>query len=157
MDARCTSPRIFTQPCAISGMRKQVIKIWADAICINQADTDVRSQQVQQMGTVYSVARSTIIYLGESSPETDSLFTFLGSVCTGSQALLSVKHEISKPTIPRLRYWSTQYKLISWNEHGSLEFGFFKNSCFPMTRGSNVARRGSDGQICTSSSSWRLA
>ena len=72
---------------------EEVIKIWADAICINQADTEERNQQVQQMGTVYSVARSTIIYLGQASQETDSLFAFLRSVCTGSQAPLSLRHE----------------------------------------------------------------
>ncbi|KAN0095984.1 Heterokaryon incompatibility protein (HET) domain containing protein [Hyaloscypha variabilis] len=43
---------------------KAVVKIWADAICINQTDTTERNHQVQHKGEVYSIARYTIIYLG---------------------------------------------------------------------------------------------
>ena len=39
--------------------------IWIDAICINQSDTDERSQQVGIMGDIYSQAREVQIYLGE--------------------------------------------------------------------------------------------
>jgi len=54
------------------------LKVWADGVCINQDDTAERNQQVAQMGSVYSLARHTIIFLGLATPGTDSLLeTFL--------------------------------------------------------------------------------
>ncbi|KAJ4393649.1 hypothetical protein N0V93_002863 [Gnomoniopsis smithogilvyi] len=42
--------------------------LWADAICINQADTKERSYQVTQMPSIYGKATRVIIWLGPSSP-----------------------------------------------------------------------------------------
>lgn len=39
--------------------------LWVDAICINQRDTDERSQQVRMMDLIYQSARCTVIWLGE--------------------------------------------------------------------------------------------
>ncbi|KAH0565682.1 hypothetical protein GP486_000922 [Trichoglossum hirsutum] len=39
--------------------------LWVDAICINQDDLEERSQQVQQMRTIFSRAKHVIAYLGE--------------------------------------------------------------------------------------------
>jgi hypothetical protein len=50
------------------------LKVWADGICINQADVEERNIQVQEMGTIYQLARHTIIYLGESTPSSEILF-----------------------------------------------------------------------------------
>lgn len=44
-------------------------QLWIDAVCINQWDLDERSLQVQRLGSVYSKARSVIVFLG---PERDS-------------------------------------------------------------------------------------
>lgn len=44
--------------------------IWADAVCINQSNTDERNAQVQLMGRIYSQAARVFIYLGEESPST---------------------------------------------------------------------------------------
>ena len=71
-------------------------QVWADALCINQSDTTERNQQVQQMGSVYSVARHTIIYLGDASMETATLFTDLGSLCTVKRAPISFAWIYSK-------------------------------------------------------------
>ena len=40
-------------------------KLWIDAICINQADTNERNHQVQQMGEIYLGAREVIAWLGD--------------------------------------------------------------------------------------------
>jgi hypothetical protein len=52
--------------------------VHVDIICINQADIQEKSQQVSQIGTVYSVAQHTVIYLGDPNEETDSIFNKLG-------------------------------------------------------------------------------
>ncbi|KAI1277316.1 heterokaryon incompatibility protein-domain-containing protein [Xylaria sp. FL0933] len=40
------------------------IRLWVDALCINQEDVSERNHQVQQMRSIYSSALETIIYLG---------------------------------------------------------------------------------------------
>jgi hypothetical protein len=75
---------------------KRVIRIWADALCINQADVEERSQQVSQMGSIYSVARHTIIYLGDSTETTDSIFSEIGSLGTSGNVPLPIDDLHSK-------------------------------------------------------------
>jgi hypothetical protein len=48
-------------------LRKSPRVIWADALCINQSDNEERSLQVQSMTSVYTNARQTLIWLGETS------------------------------------------------------------------------------------------
>ncbi|KAK2770639.1 ankyrin and HET domain-containing protein [Colletotrichum kahawae] len=50
--------------------REEVV-IWADAICINQTDTQEKSVQVGKMNEIYTQARSVRIWLGEAGPDTD--------------------------------------------------------------------------------------
>jgi hypothetical protein len=45
--------------------------VWADAICINQADILERTQQVALMGEIYSKGQETMIWLGEPTPSED--------------------------------------------------------------------------------------
>ncbi|KAF2809800.1 uncharacterized protein BDZ99DRAFT_532506, partial [Mytilinidion resinicola] len=45
--------------------------IWADAICINQADNDEKGWQVQQMIETYARAHAVIAWLGQSFNHSD--------------------------------------------------------------------------------------
>ena len=45
--------------------RDRPIRLWVDAICINQSELTERSHQVQQMCAIYSAAKETTIYLGD--------------------------------------------------------------------------------------------
>lgn len=45
----------------------RTVRLWADAICINQQDVDERNQQVALIGQIFSIAHHTIIYLGPST------------------------------------------------------------------------------------------
>ncbi|KAK4164789.1 putative heterokaryon incompatibility protein [Cladorrhinum sp. PSN259] len=44
------------------------LRIWIDAVCINQESFEERSQQVSMMGTIYSRATKVHIWLGEGHP-----------------------------------------------------------------------------------------
>lgn len=44
--------------------RDRSIRLWVDAVCINQNDLLERNHQVQQMRDIFSAASETIIYLG---------------------------------------------------------------------------------------------
>ncbi|KAH6684632.1 heterokaryon incompatibility protein-domain-containing protein [Halenospora varia] len=48
---------------------KRGFLLWADGICINQADDIEKSQQVKLMGEIYSNAATTSLYLGPAEPE----------------------------------------------------------------------------------------
>lgn len=56
LDSALRHIRDFTRTCML----------WADAVCIDQANNEEKSIQVQQMAEVYETAQHTIIYLGES-------------------------------------------------------------------------------------------
>ncbi|KUJ09026.1 uncharacterized protein LY89DRAFT_598914, partial [Mollisia scopiformis] len=43
---------------------KRQLRIWADAICINQHDDEEKSFQVGMMGRIYATAHHTVIYVG---------------------------------------------------------------------------------------------
>jgi hypothetical protein len=38
--------------------------VWTDALCINQADNEEKSRQVPLMGSMYSLAQRTVVWLG---------------------------------------------------------------------------------------------
>lgn len=43
--------------------------VWADAICINQADVEERNHQVPLMCSIYPAAKRVIVWLGSADPE----------------------------------------------------------------------------------------
>ena len=54
--------------------------LWVDAVCINQADTVERSQQVQQMARIYEKAEKVLFWLGKATPQIIALMESLGRV-----------------------------------------------------------------------------
>jgi hypothetical protein len=51
--------------------------VWADAICISQADIEERNQQVRLIGAIYSEADKVVIWLGEADYVSDLLATII--------------------------------------------------------------------------------
>jgi hypothetical protein len=51
----------------------RVVRLWADALCIDQSNIDERNQQVQQMGKIYATAHHTVIYLGPLTTSADAV------------------------------------------------------------------------------------
>ena len=45
-------------------------RLWADAVCINQANDEEKGKQVAQMGAVYGGASQVVVWLGESTEDT---------------------------------------------------------------------------------------
>ncbi len=52
-------------------------RLWVDAVCINQGDSDEKSDQVAAMGIIYQRARATLIYLGDRAPGQERYMYFL--------------------------------------------------------------------------------
>jgi hypothetical protein len=68
---------------------KTTLRVWADALCINQSDEMEKNQQVQQMGLIYSIAQHTVIYLGDASVKSDLVFSGISSLHAHTNAPLS--------------------------------------------------------------------
>ncbi|CAG1963057.1 unnamed protein product [Fusarium graminearum] len=67
---------------ALSQLRKcyrirQGFKLWIDAICINQSDTDERGQQVALMRDIYQSAWQVAVWIGPSDEDTRLAFLAL--------------------------------------------------------------------------------
>ncbi|KAI1164195.1 heterokaryon incompatibility protein-domain-containing protein [Nemania serpens] len=76
--------------------------LWVDAVCINQADLQEKSQQVLLMGSIYSRARRVLIYLGATNSDVD-------------QSVKSIKYLNSKMSALHVgRYMSRLNSLGSW-------------------------------------------
>jgi len=86
-------------------------RIWADAVCINQSDDMEKSQQVKQMGDVYRFAHNTIIYLGESTLETDQLLLSARSLGGSSEYSLAWILLLERPWFTRV--WIYQELMFS--------------------------------------------
>jgi hypothetical protein len=68
-------------PTALSHLRypDQTRVLWADAICINQQDTDEKANQVQLMGQIYETAMGVIVWLGPEDPRDCRAFELVHS------------------------------------------------------------------------------
>ncbi|KAE9366699.1 HET-domain-containing protein [Stipitochalara longipes BDJ] len=84
--------------------------IWVDAVCINQADIEEKTQQVSIMGEIYKTSREVLIWLGD---------------CTKPVALPSIVwHSDDRDSDKLAEYFQTD--LV--NVHGVL-----RNDCSEMT------------------------
>ncbi|TPX12860.1 uncharacterized protein E0L32_006740 [Thyridium curvatum] len=76
-----TSSLTITQNCfaALRSLRQRVQQrtVWIDAICINQDDVDERTAQVRMMDKIFSSAPRTIVYLGEETDGSRTVFSEL--------------------------------------------------------------------------------
>jgi hypothetical protein len=70
------TPNLYS---ALRRLRSQTTKIylWVDALCINQANTEERNDQVSRMNTIYQNATLVVCFLGEEEKESDIAMEFL--------------------------------------------------------------------------------
>lgn len=75
--------------------QKREVKLWADAICINQEDEKEKGVQVQMMKDIYGMARIVTVFLG---PGTDECLSLIGEInhigkLAVDEGILSLKDE----------------------------------------------------------------
>ncbi|KAH8681991.1 heterokaryon incompatibility protein-domain-containing protein [Xylariales sp. PMI_506] len=56
------------------------VLLWADAICINQKDTEERNRQVKRMRDIYFEASAVLAWLGDSTESTELTFDWITTV-----------------------------------------------------------------------------
>lgn len=72
----------------------QPVTVWADALCINQADIVERNKQVMLMKTIYGVASLVTAYLGEETEDTGLAFELMGKLFAVSE-LVTEKEKLN--------------------------------------------------------------
>lgn len=63
--------------------KKKRLRLWIDAICIDQSNDEERGNQVGMMRTIYTEAQSVFIYLGLQTDDSDMAMDFLARLATG--------------------------------------------------------------------------
>lgn len=58
----------------------EAVTLWADAVCINQADLEERSEQLPLMGQIYSEANEVKVWLGPSNAETPTVVRLMSEL-----------------------------------------------------------------------------
>ncbi|VUC32824.1 unnamed protein product [Clonostachys rosea] len=91
------------------------VRIWVDAVCINQTDLDEKAWQISLMSRIYQQASQTLVWLGEGSSSTRIAMEFLGAL-TPKRFLKEIKmleeycqnHYTASPHLlpPLLDNWS---------------------------------------------------
>ncbi|RTE80853.1 hypothetical protein BHE90_004666 [Fusarium euwallaceae] len=68
---------------ALRRLRKkdEALTIWIDAVCINQDDLEERAQQVTLMSSIYSLASTVHIWLGENNIGVETCLHLIRDIC----------------------------------------------------------------------------
>ena len=56
-----------------------MVRLWVDALCINQSDLEERAQQVLLMREMYAKAGYTLILLGPEADNSSAIMAMVGS------------------------------------------------------------------------------
>lgn len=81
--------------------------LWADAICINEADTAEREKQVQLMRIIYSQAQGTLVWLGDAG-EGDEQLRSLAATTAITVGLAALSLPLGRHSSPDIRVWNSQ-------------------------------------------------
>jgi len=89
------------------------VKLWVDAICINQKDTRERSLQVQRMRDIYSQAFNTFVWLGPEADNSTRAINLLDLFAKGGGMLKVEGPTQERPfTSSEAALWIALYKFL---------------------------------------------
>ncbi|MCJ1446332.1 MAG: hypothetical protein MMC23_006837 [Stictis urceolatum] len=79
---------------ALKQLRNQQnsVMLWIDAICINQANDDERSHQVNLMRHIFNRAVKVVVWLGEEHAQTKRAFSFIEKIAASTAESLPDMH-----------------------------------------------------------------
>lgn len=78
------------------------IPLWIDALCINQADLEERTQQVLLMGKIYRQASRVLLWIGEGDESSDHAFDRMGDA-TFRASCSELKTTTRVPTLDEVK------------------------------------------------------
>jgi hypothetical protein len=83
------------------------VRLWVDAICINQNDTDERTCHVGMMREIYERSTEVIIWLGESGPN-DHLGQMVLPTLTAEESYLLYRWQGDSSDLPKLKAYMSK-------------------------------------------------
>lgn len=92
------------------------LRLWIDAVCINQNDIPERNQQVAMMSKIYREADEVAVWLGPGDDETDAAMLSLADVKTGDSTSSNPSNPVFKPLFNRnyfTRVWIIQEVILA--------------------------------------------
>lgn len=104
----------------IRNKRGKPLVIWIDAICIDQGNLKERSHQVALMDSIYTVARSTLVWLGpeeDDSHKALKILAYLGERVTENDNGDLERHPDAPPREPGEAIWESETEPIPLTEH----------------------------------------
>ena len=60
--------------------KKDHVRLWADAVCINQPDNEEKMHQIAMMGEIYNRATNVRIWLGGKSDQSDVAMDYVREI-----------------------------------------------------------------------------
>lgn len=101
-----------------------ILRLWVDALCINQADTAEKSHQITLMKDVYSKAEETCVWLGPADGDSDLAMETIGELYAARTYVLPDDDSLSEAQIQAInalmgrewwsRIWVVQGRLLSF-------------------------------------------
>lgn len=88
--------------------------IWADAICINQSDTDEKTSQVSMMDVIYISANKTVVWLGPSGDDSDAAMGFMANFKDGDLAVPEFGPEMRRGLVAATKLMQRQWWTRTW-------------------------------------------
>lgn len=138
--------------CALRHLRdeRRVLRLWADGICISQADDEEKAKQVEQMGKIYQCAHHTVIFLGKCDEAAESVVFEALQHC--KEEAPKIEEGLPERAFKQLfwrpwfyRVWALQELVLSrdqWVQLGTIRFSwsrlcefarFMKRKVLPQT------------------------
>lgn len=98
---------------------KEVIAIWADAVCINQFDKVEKEEQVLKMADIYQKAYNVNVWLGQDSPghaNANRAMAFIGKV------IHPENHDMLLKDGKYIEDWASLFELLRCSWYAYLNF-----------------------------------
>lgn len=90
----------------------QEVTVWVDALCINQNDTEEKSEQISHMPSIYRRAYNVCIWLGtdeSSNSVSDIAMKFI------SEVIDPHKHDQLLNDDKMISHWASLFELLEWS------------------------------------------
>ncbi|KAL8649129.1 MAG: hypothetical protein Q9210_004589 [Variospora velana] len=102
--------------------------LWTDAVCINQTDTEERSQQVARMADIYRSADKVVIWLGPEENGSDLALSAMATLASEFQV------DWNRFPIPRAYSEDTDSSWLDLNNPKPFDHGSYSSIVFLLER-----------------------
>lgn len=139
----CVLPLTTNGADALRALRRklgkgQILTIWVDALCINQADKAEKEDQIPLMEDIYQWADPVLVWLGNPSVETDRAFDYMCWLTTRGPHRRSIQ---ALPRIlPQSVFTRVQLRLKYLFSHVFLQWNWLVGGLFCVDRASHLQK-----------------